>query len=537
MNLSPVKQFECSKVSRCCVGYSHALTHCCSVQLLVVGLCLLAARTTDGLPVNSSAVYPASGRETWARPPIQGSRLGDMLHHGRRNRCKTEEYYRVRSDLCCRNCPAGTHVTEHCRKDQERAKCEPCVKGEAYTKYENGLTECMPCTVCRDDQEQVSACNVNKNAVCQCQAGRYFCTDNQVCEMCRRCTSRCPDGEIVQNNCTPTSNTVCQKKILGKDSPQMSGGMLAGVIVPSLFLALGLILAVRYIWKKYPQLQQSGIYGKICRHWSERDSSDPENDPVQGADLALVNDNHLGTNERGGTSVDTSGHNAVNDDSEEMTLLVNKPEASPEDRGGACDQSPCHSRIVDLPLDQGDNSLIGQNGLSSSRDLDCVLNTPSLCNCGATGNETGGASNARCSAGITPSVSDTDTVTSKHHCSDNKSRHIEDLRQSFTLFIKNVPLKKWRQFMRKLDLTDNEIEMAETNNSKNIEEAHYQMLNTWLQKLGRAASLNVLLNTLKDMDLNDAADNIQKNLKSSSYEDLTFDLQSRNGPIAAVSPP
>ncbi|XP_032869547.1 tumor necrosis factor receptor superfamily member 10A-like isoform X2 [Amblyraja radiata] len=493
--------------------------------LLVVGLCLLDARSTDGLPVNSSAVYPASGRETWARPPIKGNRLGDMLHHGRRNRCKTEDYYRVRSDLCCRNCPAGTHVTEHCRKDQERAKCEPCVKGEAFTEYENGLTECMPCTVCRDDEEQVAACNVSKNAVCQCQAGRYFCTDNRVCEMCRRCTSRCPDGEIVQNNCTPTSNTVCRKNIPGKDSPQMSRGMLAVVIVSSLVLALafflGLILAVRYIWKKYPQLQQS----------------DPENEMMQGADPALVNDNHLGTSGRGGTSVDTSGHNADNDNSEAMTLLVNKPEASPEDRAGACDQGPCHSRTVDLPLDQGDTSLIGQNGLSSSRDLACVLNTTSLCNCGATGNETGGASNARCSAGITPSVSDTDTVTSKHHCSDNKSRQIEDLRRSFNLFIEKVPLKKWRQFMRKLDLTDNEIETAETNNSKNIEEAHYQMLNTWLQKAGRAASLNVLLNTLKDMDLNDAADNIQKNLKSSSYEVLTLDLQSRNRPIVAVSPP
>ncbi|XP_078285203.1 tumor necrosis factor receptor superfamily member 10B-like [Rhinoraja longicauda] len=431
--------------------------------------------------------------------------LERRAHSG--DHCETEEYYRVRRELCCRNCPAGTYVTQHCLKDQEKAKCASCMEG--FTAFENGLIRCITCTVCRDDQEQVSACIASKDAVCQCGEGRY-CMVNQPCEICHSCKSRCPDGESVKINCTPTSNTVCAKVTLNEDPPQISGGMLALVIVLPIILGLVLGLAGRCLWKKYPQFQQIGIYSKICRHWHTGDSPDPENGTVQGA---VVNDSRSGTGGEGGTSLDASGHNVDNDDeqvqTEEMSLLQKLPGASPEHGAGTCVQGTGQGGIVDLPLDQGDNSLIGQNGVDGSGHPACVLNITSPCSCGAMGNEKSGARHWRCPAGNTPSVSHVDTVANRHHCLHNKAMDIEDLRQSFMFFIEEVPIKKWKQFMRKLDLTENEIETAEQNNSKNIEEAHYQMLNTWLQKAGHTASHNTLLNILKDMELNDAAGNIK----------------------------
>lgn len=54
--------------------------------------------------------------------------------------------------------------------------------------------------------------------------------------------------------------------------------------------------------------------------------------------------------------------------------------------------------------------------------------------------------------------------------------------------------------MRLLKLTDNEIVCAEKS-SYYMNDQHYQMLRTWLDKNGQAATLSVLLEVLSGMDL------------------------------------
>lgn len=54
--------------------------------------------------------------------------------------------------------------------------------------------------------------------------------------------------------------------------------------------------------------------------------------------------------------------------------------------------------------------------------------------------------------------------------------------------------------MRLLKLSDNEIDSAEKC-SQYVNEQHYQMLRTWLDKNGQAATLSVLLEVLDGMDL------------------------------------
>ncbi|GCB84466.1 hypothetical protein scyTo_0025190, partial [Scyliorhinus torazame] len=58
----------------------------------------------------------------------------------------------------------------------------------------------------------------------------------------------------------------------------------------------------------------------------------------------------------------------------------------------------------------------------------------------------------------------------------------EGLRQTFSLFVNAVPIRRWNEFMRRLQLTENQIVEAQHNNMNDVKEGHYQMLHTWLQK-------------------------------------------------------
>ncbi|XP_025021053.1 tumor necrosis factor receptor superfamily member 10A isoform X2 [Python bivittatus] len=89
----------------------------------------------------------------------------------------------------------------------------------------------------------------------------------------------------------------------------------------------------------------------------------------------------------------------------------------------------------------------------------------------------------------------------------------EALRQSFYTFIKEVPFGEWKRFMRALGLTENEIFSAEKS-ERNVKEQYYQMLRTWLDKNGRTASVNVLLETLCAMDLKGVMEQVKSALIS-----------------------
>uniref|UniRef100_A0A3B3ZXC2 Uncharacterized protein n=1 Tax=Periophthalmus magnuspinnatus TaxID=409849 RepID=A0A3B3ZXC2_9GOBI len=112
-------------------------------------------------------------------------------------------------DLCCKNCPPGTHLKSPCSTPGGHSQCEECDVG-TFTALGNGLKKCLTCTSCREDQEAVHQCIPTHNTECQCKQGG-FCDPDQACEICKRC-ARCGTDEIVVRNCTPTSNTECKKK-------------------------------------------------------------------------------------------------------------------------------------------------------------------------------------------------------------------------------------------------------------------------------------------------------------------------------------
>ncbi|XP_062912828.1 tumor necrosis factor receptor superfamily member 1A-like [Mobula hypostoma] len=433
---------------------------------------------------------------------IQGSYRNRIVRHPD---CVTEEYYAVRSHLCCKKCPAGTRVAAHCQKDLDSAKCQPCAAGEEYTEWENGLEKCLPCQTCREDQRQVSPCTPQKNTVCECRAGT-FCAPDQACEVCQKCKAHCPGGEITKN-CTPTSDTECRKAKPEADSTATGGSYVAIVITLVVILVLSFAISAMCYKRELCEIMRK-INGRLYK----RDSADSEYQTVHVAPSEAVSENHHRENR---TSVDTCIYVIDTDvelsQAESTTLLQNSPE-------GPAGSGPVAKGSVSLPVGHGDDSL-GQSELTGPKDLACTFDTGQLCHCGAAAITTRGSSSTESSSQNTHEASPsapyrgTEARSHQHHCTDDESVDLEDLRQSFILLVNEVPIKMWKQYMRKLSLTENEIETAEQNNSKNVTEANYQMLNTWLQKTGKGASLHTLLSTLKEMDLNDAVHNVQRKIR------------------------
>ncbi|NWI19429.1 TR10B factor, partial [Crypturellus soui] len=85
------------------------------------------------------------------------------------------------------------------------------------------------------------------------------------------------------------------------------------------------------------------------------------------------------------------------------------------------------------------------------------------------------------------------------------------LERSFDFFPEEIDLKHWKKYGRALDLRENDMAFA-SKNGECSPEALVQMLRTWLQKQGMEASINVLLETLYEIDLGGVAERISSRL-------------------------
>uniref|UniRef100_A0A672YUF3 Hematopoietic death receptor n=1 Tax=Sphaeramia orbicularis TaxID=375764 RepID=A0A672YUF3_9TELE len=139
--------------------------------------------------------------------PQSGLDLG-----GRRTRrdvpCRDNLEY-PNGNICCLNCPAGTHMKSPCSTAGKKGQCEECEYG-TYTEHSMDLKQCFRCTQCRLDQEIVQPCTFTHNTECRCNQ-EDFVPPDQACEVCKKCSS-CGKDEVIVRNCTSTSNTECKKR-------------------------------------------------------------------------------------------------------------------------------------------------------------------------------------------------------------------------------------------------------------------------------------------------------------------------------------
>ncbi|XP_026178111.1 tumor necrosis factor receptor superfamily member 1A-like isoform X2 [Mastacembelus armatus] len=173
----------------------------------------------------------------------------------------------VHGNICCLNCPAGTHMKLPCSRQGEKGQCEECAYG-MYTEHSNGLKQCFKCTQCRSDQEIVKPCTPTQNTECQCKSGT-FCAPDQACEVCLKC-SRCGKDEKIVRNCIATTNTEC-KKI----QPISTFDSVNTAVIVSLVVILPFIVAIVFwicwIRKRRATDAQRSLHGEMKeQHYTGR---------------------------------------------------------------------------------------------------------------------------------------------------------------------------------------------------------------------------------------------------------------------------
>ncbi|XP_011795258.1 PREDICTED: LOW QUALITY PROTEIN: tumor necrosis factor receptor superfamily member 10D-like [Colobus angolensis palliatus] len=57
------------------------------------------------------------------------------------------------------------------------------------------------------DEEEMSPCTTTSNTVCQCKSGSF--RNGNSTEMCQKCSTGCPRGKVMVNDCTPWSDINC----------------------------------------------------------------------------------------------------------------------------------------------------------------------------------------------------------------------------------------------------------------------------------------------------------------------------------------
>lgn len=112
------------------------------------------------------------------------------------------------NSICCTKCHKGTYLYNDCPGPGLDTDCRECENG-TFTGVENNFRQCFSCSKCRKEMNQVeiSPCTVYQNTKCGCTKNQYrkYWDDNLF--QCQNC-SLCVNG-MKQIDCKETQNTVC----------------------------------------------------------------------------------------------------------------------------------------------------------------------------------------------------------------------------------------------------------------------------------------------------------------------------------------
>ncbi|XP_010078547.1 PREDICTED: tumor necrosis factor receptor superfamily member 10A-like [Pterocles gutturalis] len=377
--------------------------------------------------------------------------------------CGEREY--LHEGRCCLSCPAGTYVAQHCSVPHWRGRCVPCTEGEGYTTHENGLEECLSCRQCKEDQITLRPCTLTHDAECQCKQG-YFCPA-EGCEICQRCSTMCPEGKEIVQNCNATMD-------LGCGLPDQGSTALACTIVIILVVVGGLLLF--FVIRK-PKRDKAASTDKDAEKGLESEHSTESLILPEVETPANNTDNPEGEN---------SAENPEGQEKANINLEV-KTTSSEENR------AMLYKWITILHR--------GWRRITESSLPAKTVQNPAF------------HQNA-------PPKVPSGRMTANHMVREPKTRIIvKDLSQkepraTFGAFINEVPRKNWKRFMR-THLQENDIVKIIHEFPNDIEEQSYQMLLTWKNTLGEKQSIIKLLEELRYLDTK-AYDKVFNTLKSNN---------------------
>ncbi|NXJ16778.1 TR10B factor, partial [Odontophorus gujanensis] len=305
--------------------------------------------------------------------------------------------------------------------------CLPCKKDE-YTEYLNDFSKCLGCRICREDQVELSPCVATRNTQCACKNGT-FCLPDHPCEMCQKCQTRCPKGQVTIALCTPHSDLKCGPPL----DISSSFPMYIITITAPLAVVLGFLLLV--LWKCYCNHHGAGEGGS----WAAAGTRGPH--PSRNRLLR-----RLGI-----------WDNSCN----EQTYQQQQQQLLPAVQGS---EVPRAVELEEMP----------------------------------------------------PRTSNPNVETQRKLVPVPGEDPIVLLRRSFNTFVNCVPFPEWKMFGRALDLSENDIYLAEQHDRRS-REPFFQMLNTWLNRQGSNASVNTLLETLARIGLGGVADKVASELVKEGY--------------------
>ncbi|XP_044293247.1 tumor necrosis factor receptor superfamily member 10A-like [Varanus komodoensis] len=317
----------------------------------------------------------------------------------------------------CKKCHPGNRIVTHCTIPETASQCQPCDR-DTYFKYMNQLDKCLPCKICRDlDEVEIQPCTQTSDTECRCKNGTY-CVPRLPCETCHRCTPSCPNGEKMEQPCTPTNNIKCVPLPTSPTPATATNvGALPWILSCSVVAVLVVLCVVIYKCKGRWSCSRGGNQtGTAARMWRVK-------------------------------TVQCLRRNCSQRQQEE------------------------HDNMLNAHVDPGSQ----QSHTSSSMTETLPLQVPS------------------------PSEEVVAAESKRNLIPANGRDPTAALSLSLEIFVKEVPVMQWRRYMRALGLTSNEIHTVAMSES-HVNEQHFQMLQLWLDKNGRKATLDVLLQALCDIE-------------------------------------
>lgn len=111
---------------------------------------------------------------------------------------------------CCPQCPAGTFLFKPCTSPENGSVCRACPAGTFRTQP-NTFSECQACYECDRQafQSVLSNCSATSNVACGCEPGHFrVCFDKTCSEFsCQKCQP-CT-GRLIQRPCSEVQDTLC----------------------------------------------------------------------------------------------------------------------------------------------------------------------------------------------------------------------------------------------------------------------------------------------------------------------------------------
>ncbi|XP_058938367.1 tumor necrosis factor receptor superfamily member 1A [Kogia breviceps] len=145
-------------------------------------------------------VYPAG---------IQGLVPHPGDREKRESSCPQGKYSHPQNNsICCTKCHKGTYLYDDCPGPGLDTDCRVCARG-TFTASENHLRQCLSCSKCRKEmfQVEIAPCAVDRDTVCGCRKNQYRKYWSETLFQCLNC-SLCPNGTVRQS-CKERQDTIC----------------------------------------------------------------------------------------------------------------------------------------------------------------------------------------------------------------------------------------------------------------------------------------------------------------------------------------